>query len=122
MFAILDSPKLLDPLIQRAQKAILNPSKDPHYFTSHFNHFAPFCFLDESAPVPIHHDELKFSKDVICLEITGASTTLTLIDLPGIIHSVENIKENNLIGVIEDLVKEYISNETAIILAVISCT
>lgn len=108
-FAAVDSPVKIELILRRAQKALLNPSKDPLHFT----------LLKETELGSIN--ELKFSSNVICCEISGSDTTLTLIDLPGIIHSIELDADNQVIEMIESLVKTYIAPESALILACISC-
>ncbi|KAI8912453.1 P-loop containing nucleoside triphosphate hydrolase protein [Gorgonomyces haynaldii] len=105
------TPAIVETFIRRAQKALLNPSKDPNTFLR--TEFGPDGDTDRN--------QLKFTRDVVCVDIEGAPTTLTLIDLPGIIRSVEREEDKQLIDMIEDLVKFYIAKQRAIILAVISC-
>lgn len=66
-------------------------------------------------------ETLKFTRNLLVLEIVGAPVNLTLVDLPGIIHNVEKPEDAHYKGLIHDLVKEYISKETAIIVATITC-
>lgn len=103
LFQTVEQPKKLDDVIRSAQKVLLNPSTDPSKLKA-----------DQK-------DELLFTGNVVCLDITGADIDLTLIDLPGIIQSVGPHEDSRVIGMIESIVKSYISKERAIVLAVISC-
>lgn len=67
-------------ILRRAQLAILNPSKP----------FACFSGLSEKE-CQDHARDLKFSRNTVVLEITGAGVDLTFIDLPGIIASTEKV-------------------------------
>lgn len=51
-------------------------------------------------------EKLAFSRDVVVLTIHGADADLTLIDLPGLIHSHD--KEPHMVGVTRELTHEYI--------------
>jgi GTP-binding protein EngB required for normal cell division len=92
-----DSMKL-EQYILEAQKILLNPSSKADRLPA--------------------KDELLFTKNVVCVELTGQDVDLTLIDLPGIIH---NYHDARMITLVEELVKEYISKERALILAAITC-
>lgn len=60
--------------------------------------------------------QLAFSRNVIVLEISGPDVTdLTLVDLPGIIQNVGSEDRGN-IGLVEDLVKSYISKDCLVLL------
>eukprot|EP00445_Apocalathium_hangoei_P079860 CAMPEP_0204174424 /NCGR_PEP_ID=MMETSP0361-20130328/45863_1 /ASSEMBLY_ACC=CAM_ASM_000343 /TAXON_ID=268821 /ORGANISM="Scrippsiella Hangoei, Strain SHTV-5" /LENGTH=900 /DNA_ID=CAMNT_0051132895 /DNA_START=33 /DNA_END=2735 /DNA_ORIENTATION=+ len=57
-----------------------------------------------------------FSRDVVVAEIGGkAFTDLELIDLPGLIQSVERDEEKDLISLIEDLCKSYLEKPNTLI-------
>jgi hypothetical protein len=66
-------------------------------------------------------DALLFTKNVVVLDISGGPADLTLIDLPGIIRNTEKDEDKRYIPMIQDLVKEYISKENAVIVATVSC-
>ena len=72
-----DKEKVTD-LLRGAQMAILNPSVDPKAF----HPGEPFD--SEKAVEP-----QQFSKNVVTLEISGATVDVTIIDLPGIISNTE---------------------------------
>ncbi|KAJ3274056.1 hypothetical protein HDV01_003549 [Terramyces sp. JEL0728] len=109
VFATLSSPNGLDNTILQAQKALLNPS-------------IPISEIKKGDPLLDRDDnELMFSRNVVCVEITGAKVDLTLIDLPGIIQSVGPKQEKRMIGLVNDVVNFYISKQRSIILAVITC-
>ncbi|OCL01429.1 hypothetical protein AOQ84DRAFT_306727 [Glonium stellatum] len=62
-----------------------------------------------------------FSRDVLSIEICGPGRPqLTLVDLPGLIHSENKSQSKEDVRLIRSLVEEYISNERTIILAVVS--
>ncbi|KAJ3034290.1 hypothetical protein HK097_004558 [Rhizophlyctis rosea] len=103
--------------VRRAQKALLNPSVDPDRYLS-------YRFDDSSAATrdkEAHSNELKFTRNIVCVEIKGAATNLTLIDLPGIIRSVDRKEDSGYIDVVQELVRHYIEKERAIIVATITC-
>jgi hypothetical protein len=88
----------LDVHILQAQRILLNPSAKPNRLPS--------------------KDELMFTKNVVCVELYGQDLDLSLIDLPGIIH---NYHDARMISLVEELVKDYIARERALILAAITC-
>ncbi|KAJ3183982.1 hypothetical protein HDU85_001833 [Gaertneriomyces sp. JEL0708] len=107
----------VDITVRRAQKALLNPSKDPAQYL-HYN------FDDSSAAARDKEgasNELKFVKNVVCLDIHGAGVNLTLIDLPGIIRTIDRKDDVPYIQLVEDLVRFYITKSRAIIVATITC-
>jgi hypothetical protein len=60
--------------------------------------------------------QLAFSRNVVVVEISGMSVTdLTLIDLPGIIHSVGKKEDKANIKIVEDLVKHYVAKDCLIL-------
>ncbi len=66
-------------------------------------------------------DARAFAADVLSIEICGPGLPqLTLVDLPGLIHSRNKAQSQADVDFTRKLVKEYISNERTIILAVIS--
>jgi len=71
---------------RRAQKALLNPNHNPEdYFDWDFNGLS---YEDDASM-----NTLKFTKNVVCLEIKGPKVpNLSLIDLPGIIRKLDFIK------------------------------
>ncbi|CAG8492242.1 1611_t:CDS:2 [Diversispora eburnea] len=75
--SLIKSHKEVELMARRAQKALLNPSKnsDDYLYWNFGAHY------DDDA-----NNELKFTKNVVCLEIKGKNVpNLSLIDLPGII-------------------------------------
>jgi GTPase SAR1 family protein len=65
-------------LLRRAQLAILNPKKDPNSFVE--------GNLDN-----IDDMSMKFSWNTVVMEINGHRVDITLIDLPGMISSAEEV-------------------------------
>jgi hypothetical protein len=73
---ITDKAKVQD-LIKAGQRALLNPSqKDVTIFLDS---------RDATSELP-DNNELQFTRNVVVVEITGAESNLTLIDLPGLIQ------------------------------------
>jgi len=77
---IITSQSNVEMIARRAQKALLNPeSKSENYFN--------WDFKDLSYEEDAASNDLKFTKNVVCLEIKGPKVpNLSLIDLPGIIR------------------------------------
>ncbi|KAI0243778.1 hypothetical protein L0F63_000408, partial [Massospora cicadina] len=104
-------------MVRRAQKAILNPNKNPSIYQD-------YTFDDsslESRMKDIKSNELTFTVNTVCIKIIGSNVNLTLIDLPGIIRTTENTSESGSIGLVEGMVQSYIKNPRALIIATISC-
>ncbi|KAJ9074625.1 hypothetical protein DSO57_1004427 [Entomophthora muscae] len=113
----LSNPDDVELQVRRAQKAILNPSQNTATFRDH-------RFDDTSSDARIRdteNNELKFTANTVCLKITGASANLTLVDLPGIIRTTENAAEAGFIAMVEGMVKNYVKNPRALIIATVSC-
>ena len=113
--------------IRRAQRAILNP-RTPH------EHF--FSGADED---PAGGSELSFSKNCVCLELSGPDLTdLSFCDLPGtcprwyfmitslnrsegLIVNVSQDGNDSDIELVRDLVKSYIIKPSCLILLTVTC-
>ncbi|KAM3560254.1 hypothetical protein ARSEF4850_003734 [Beauveria asiatica] len=62
-----------------------------------------------------------FSKDILRIEINGPDRPhLTIVDLPGLIHSENKHQSSDDIGLIKQLVTRYMKQKRSIILAVVS--
>eukprot|EP01083_Nonionella_stella_P035927 98012_1 len=89
----------VDSVVTRAQTALLNPSGRK-----------------------MGQNELKFSRNVVCIDIQGPGVgNLSIIDLPGMIQAADKREDEKYIHLIRDMVMGYISKEDAIIAMVISC-
>ncbi|KAI0319288.1 P-loop containing nucleoside triphosphate hydrolase protein [Amylostereum chailletii] len=98
--------------IERAQAAVLNPTK--------YNEI-PDLFLN-SALQNLQARELSFSEDLVCLEISGPKVpNLTFVDLPGLIQDVGSSGNEDDIKLIERLVGKYIQRQSCINLMTITC-
>ncbi|KAI9465217.1 P-loop containing nucleoside triphosphate hydrolase protein [Lactarius psammicola] len=101
---------LLEDRISRAQLAILNPSTPAG------------AFLESNAITESGSNELTFSPNIICLEITGPDySEISFVDLPGLIHNVGTSGNRDNIGLIKNLASSYISKKNCIILMTITC-
>jgi len=62
-----------------------------------------------------------FSRDVLHIEIAGPGRPhLTLVDLPGLIHSENKTQSKKDVEIIKDMVSKYMKQERTIVLAVVS--
>ncbi|KAL1881850.1 hypothetical protein Daus18300_000903 [Diaporthe australafricana] len=62
-----------------------------------------------------------FSRDLLRIEITGTEIPqLTIVDLPGLIHSATRSQTEDDVELIKDVVREYMEEPRSVILAVIS--
>ncbi|KAI9441569.1 P-loop containing nucleoside triphosphate hydrolase protein [Lactarius indigo] len=99
---------LLEHRISRAQFAILNPSTPAGTFLE--------------GDVDPGSNELTFSSNIVCLEITGPEySEISFVDLPGLIHNVGTSGNRENIGLIKDLASSYVSKKNCIILMTITC-
>jgi GTPase SAR1 family protein len=80
-FGETDSINEVPNLLRGAQLAILNPGKDSREFVN----------ISEDK-CKDYRSELKFSRNTVVLEITGADVDVTFIDLPGIISNTEKVR------------------------------
>ena len=76
---------------------------------------------DAKSCMGVTHSSSAFSTDVLRLEISGPNQPhLTIVDLPGLIHSENKLQTAADIQVVQSMVYEYMINRRSIILAVIS--
>ncbi|KAJ5585211.1 UDP-N-acetylglucosamine transferase subunit alg14 [Penicillium hispanicum] len=80
----------------------------------------PSLIEEATAAMGLGQDN-AFTKDVLIIEISGPNLPqLTLVDLPGLMHSANKAQSDEDIDVINSLVEEYITAERTIILVVVS--
>ena len=119
-------PRLLDRsrveiMLRRAQAAVLNPARP----------LSEFLEMDERDPrlTVKEKNQYQFSRNVVCVELTGPDLAdLSFVDLPGMLgnnantadaHCIAGIVQNaddEVIKLVEDLVKSYIAGEKSVIL------
>lgn len=106
----LTDPENVELAIRRAQLALLNPSVNALRFLT-------YNIPDKDVEKPLGSvGQLSFSKNVVVVEISGANVPdLTLIDLPGIIHSVGKKEDKANIKLVDNLVKHYIAKDCLIL-------
>ena len=64
-----------------------------------------------------------FSRDILRIEITGPDQPhLTIVDLPGLIHSENKSQSAEDVALVQAMVKEYMASERSIILAIVSAS
>ncbi len=62
-----------------------------------------------------------FSNDVLRVEISGPDRpSLTIVDLPGLIHSENKVQSSADVALVSDMVRGYMQNPRSIILAIVS--
>lgn len=120
MLLLQDSKDLLHFYVSAAQRALLNPDTPTDIFARDANSAAAASTTRTSSSSAGSNadsaDDLKFTRNVVVLEITGADVDLALIDLPGIIQTEQGDDGSNV-----ELVKQYISSKRSIIVATITC-
>ncbi|OQE47152.1 hypothetical protein PENCOP_c001G07235 [Penicillium coprophilum] len=110
-FVTLDNKQEVKKAILCAQLAILNPSTDSH-------DFVPETIADMS-----HIPQVKFSPNAVRLDISGPGLpNLSFYDLPGVISQTEQDNEKYLVNLVENLVKDYVSQEHCIVLLTLPMT
>ncbi|KAI0925224.1 hypothetical protein AcW1_007088 [Taiwanofungus camphoratus] len=106
--AIFDKAEV-EERIRRAQRAILNPSRDARHFLTG---------QDEDPSVP----DLSFSMSYVSLHISSSDVEdLSFVDLPGLIASVGEGGNSGDIDLVKRLVTTYISKPSCIILLTVAC-
>jgi len=81
----------------------------------------PVLVEDAKSCMGVTHSSSAFSTDVLRLEFSGPNQPhLTIVDLPGLIHSENKLQTAADIQVVQSMVYEYMINRRSIILAVIS--
>ena len=94
--------------IRRAQRAILNPAKNP----------STYLHKDD----PPEENELSFSENYVSLEISGKDLAdLSFVDLPGLIASVGGGGNERDIELVKSLVTSYIEKPSCVILLTVAC-
>nr|POE49121.1 interferon-induced gtp-binding protein mx3 [Quercus suber] len=102
-FATITNKALLGDVLRRAQLAILNPQKDPFMFSN-------------MAIMPDRDTKVEFSPNVVSLEIEAPGLPdLSFYDLPGAIN-VHELGHKHLVKLVENLVKDFVSDEKALIM------
>ncbi|KAJ5959499.1 uncharacterized protein N7479_006649 [Penicillium vulpinum] len=110
-FVTLDNKKEVKKAIRCAQLAILNPSTDSQ------------DFVPGSMPDMSHTPQVKFSPNAVRLDISGPGLpNLSFYDLPGVISQTEHDNEKYLVNLVENLVKDYVSQEHCIVLLTLPMT
>ncbi|KAG8941062.1 hypothetical protein FRC03_004895 [Tulasnella sp. 419] len=114
---VITEPSLLEDMLRRAQLAILNPSVDHEHFVN-FNLKHLKASRDGAVVPPLGSTkQLQFSKNVVCLDLSGPDMTdLSFIDLPGIISNVAPGEDRHNIDLIRNLIQEHIKGNCLILL------
>ncbi|KAK7679580.1 hypothetical protein QCA50_017290 [Cerrena zonata] len=101
----IDSMADVELALRRAQHWVLNPSHD----------LKKICGLNIEGLKKEYKGTLEFSRNVICLDVSGPDiTNLSFVDLPGIIQNAEK----ELVHMVEDLVLSYIRSKCLILVTI----
>ncbi|KAF7979740.1 hypothetical protein HWV62_41114 [Athelia sp. TMB] len=93
--------------LRRAQAAVLNPEFPPSFFVS-------ISEADLAAIMLNNEKTLRFSRNVLCVDISGPDLTdLAFVDLPGIIQNAPR----KMVTLVEDLVLSHIQGNCLILVA-----
>lgn len=110
-FASLDSKAEVPRVLHLAQLAILNPTTDHNKY------------LPDKDPGPRESFQVKFSPNVIRLNISGPGLpNLSFYDLPGVINVPDVAEEHYVVDLIKNLVKQYVQAKDSINLLAIPMT
>ncbi|THH32770.1 hypothetical protein EUX98_g1377 [Antrodiella citrinella] len=94
-------------ILRRAQMAILNPTVETEHFVN--------MSVEEMKSASKKLAMLKFSKNVVCVDLSGPELTdLAFVDLPGIIQNAEA----QTVKLVEDLVRSHIKGNCLILVTV----
>lgn len=111
VFITLTDKSEVQDAIKWAQIAILNPKTDSQVYVPGQNQETK-----ETTTV-------KFSPNVVRLDISAPGfPALSFYDLPGVISQPEHDEEKYLVGLVENLVKYYVSQENCIVLLTLTMT
>ena len=109
----------IEECLRWAQVALLTPDTSHTSFEPDVGHIAIGSSLAEA----ITKMTAKFSPNIIGLEIKGPDLPdLSFFDLPGLIKSTAKEEDTYLVKVVENLAKEYIGREKAIVLWAVPMT
>ncbi|KAF9888697.1 hypothetical protein FE257_008455 [Aspergillus nanangensis] len=110
-FITLSNKDSIDEAIKWAQLAILNPNRSSaDYIPGQNTETSSHCYV-------------KFSPNVVRLDISAPNfPNLSFYDLPGVISQAEHDEERYLVALVENLVKEYISQDNCIVLLALPMT
>ncbi|KAF2176021.1 hypothetical protein K469DRAFT_682815 [Zopfia rhizophila CBS 207.26] len=109
-FAMTNNQADLETLIYQAQLAILNPGQNSmSYVPGSINEIvSDYC-------------QIEFSPNTMCIYISAPGLpNLSFYELPGIITQVQDRSKGYLIGLVKELVAEYIKDLNALVLLVCS--
>lgn len=111
-FITITNKDQIEEVIRWAQLAILNPGRPTAHYIPGQN--------SETNPLDC---EVKFSPNIVRLDISAPGfPSLSFYDLPGVINQVEFDEERYLVNLVENLVKDYISQDNCIVLLTITMT
>ncbi|PFH61361.1 hypothetical protein XA68_17539 [Ophiocordyceps unilateralis] len=103
----------IENVLRWAQIAILNDDKHPRTFVPDSGSTALELSLEKAAEDTV----AKFSPNVVALEIKGPGLPdLSFYDMPGIFENPADARDDYLVNVVQNLTKNYMSHQSAIIM------
>ncbi|KAJ0426342.1 P-loop containing nucleoside triphosphate hydrolase protein [Aspergillus carlsbadensis] len=112
LFTTITEKGKIEEVIKWAQLAILNPGSPSASYVP-----------GENSETDPSHCQVKFSPNIVRLDISAPGfPSLSFYDLPGVINQAEFDEERYLVNLVENLVKDYISQESCIVLLTITMT
>ncbi|BGP62743.1 hypothetical protein NBRC10512v2_004075 [Rhodotorula toruloides] len=108
------NPDAVEAILRRAQLAILNPQNSDKKFFLNLSDDEVLQAKSDPAAAGLEK-QLSFSKNLICIDVTGPVTDLAFLDLPGIIA---NSEEPDDITLIENMVRQSITGNCLILLTI----
>ncbi|BGP32501.1 hypothetical protein JCM10296v2_004282 [Rhodotorula toruloides] len=108
------NPEAVEAILRRAQLAILNPRNADKKFFLNLSDDEVLQAKSDPAAAGLEK-QLSFSKNLICIDVTGPVTDLAFLDLPGIIA---NSDEPDDITLIENMVRQSITGNCLILLTI----
>lgn len=112
LFVTLTDKSHVQEALKWAQLAILNPGRPSADYIPGQNN-----------STDSQHYQVKFSPNVVRLDISAPDfPNLSFYDLPGVISQAEIDEERYLVSLVENLVREYVSQENCIVLLALPMT
>lgn len=110
----------IDEIVRWAQIAILNHNKNFKTFVPRdWTHRTPEECAEDAAQLKAAEEqtEAKFSPNTVAIEVKGPELPdLSFYDMPGVFRNAKQEQDQFLVKVVENLVRQYIAHEKAIIL------
>jgi GTPase SAR1 family protein len=119
-FKTIQDPSEIEDVLRWAQIAILNPNSPAAHFIPGSGHVAMQPDGLRTATEAIEASGIKFSPNVIALEIKGPDyPELSFYDLPGVFETAATERDGYTKDVVANLAKSYIQHNAAILICAV---